>query len=231
VNPLSREEGLRHARRFLPAGFETRSGALGGRSERRAASFANVEVRASGKNDGSYTVNGEAVVYSRYSLDLGGFKEVIEPGALTGVLRAKQDVVALHEHNPERLLGRVSAGTLDLHDTPQGLRTWIRVAPTTYGLDLKVLLDRRDISQMSFAFIVGDDTWRENPDGSIVRVVQRIDQLFDVSLVSSPAYPQTSAEVQRALTLADRARALRAQADGTAARKLRRRAARARALV
>lgn len=50
---------------------------------------------------------------------------------------------------------------------------------------------------MSFAFTVAKDDWREREDGTILRRVLEVDRLHDVSLVTTPAYPQTDAQAVR----------------------------------
>ena len=147
---------------------------------------------------GELRIDGTAAVYNRWSEDLGGFREMIEPGFFENVL--KNDVRALFNHNQDNVLGRTKAGTLSLEDTERGLDVHIDAPDTQLGRDVVTLIRRRDISQMSFAFMVKPDgeEWSREKDGSIRRVLKRggAARLLDVSPVTYPAYPQTSVHVR-----------------------------------
>lgn len=140
-------------------------------------------------------IRGRAVVYNRWSADLGGFKEIIEPGFFENVL--KDDVRALWNHNTDLVLGRTRSGTLLLADTESGLDVEIDPPDTQIGRDAVVSIGRRDVNQMSFGFTVksGGDKWeRDQRTGAITRRLLRggCETLFDVSPVTYPAYAQTS---------------------------------------
>ncbi len=145
-----------------------------------------------------WQIVGHALVYNQISDDLGGFRERIAPGALTAVLRSKAlDTRALFNHNMDMVLGRVKSGTLRLADTPQGLRYVVDPPATTYAENLLALLERGDVDQSSFAFRVAKngETWEEADDGLLLRTITKLSDLFDVSPVTMPAYPQTDAGV------------------------------------
>ncbi|MCK6475332.1 MAG: HK97 family phage prohead protease [Phycisphaerales bacterium] len=140
-------------------------------------------------------IQGTAIVYDRESEVLGGwFVEVIRPGAVTDALR-KSDVRCLFNHDPNLLLGRTASGTLTLKDTRAALEYDCEAPDTQLAADLLVLLDRGDVSQSSFAFTISEDRWTfsKDPDTPTFREVLKIDELFDVSPVTYPAYPQTEA--------------------------------------
>ena len=154
-----------------------------------------VEERAGGKT----VIAGYAAVYERLSLDLGGFREKILPGAFDKVLarqRGKQDVVAVFNHDNSIVLGRTSSGTLELSSDAKGLR--YEVTPPATRSDIVELIARRDVRGSSFAFTVGTggDAWSSDDKGSI-RSVREVSGLFDVGPVVNPAYPDSS--VQAAL--------------------------------
>jgi hypothetical protein len=144
-------------------------------------------------------ITGYAAVYDRLSLDLGGFREKILPGAFDKVLarqRGKQDVVAVFNHDNNIVLGRTSSGTLELSSDAKGLR--YEVTPPATRSDIVELIARRDVRGSSFAFTVGTggDAWSSDDKGSI-RSVREVSGLFDVGPVVNPAYPDSS--VQAAL--------------------------------
>jgi uncharacterized protein len=153
-----------------------------------------MEFRA-GEAEETPKISGRAVVYNRWSADLGGFKEIIEPGFFENALN--QDVRALWNHNTDLVLGRTRAGTLKLSDNESGLDVEINPPETQIGRDAVVSIRRRDVTQMSFGFTVksGGDTWeRDKRTGAITRRLLRggCETLFDVSPVTYPAYAQTS---------------------------------------
>jgi len=145
------------------------------------------EIQAN--DEGKFT--GLAAVFDKPSQDLGGFIEYIDKRAFDGVLADSPDVVAVWNHNENDLLGRTSSGTLRLWTTDEGLHYELDTPDTTLGRDLRALAARGDVTGSSFAFTVNEDAW-EKRDGKKVRRVLSIDRLFDVSLVSTPAYPDAS---------------------------------------
>ncbi len=132
--------------------------------------------------------------------------ERIIPGAFNDSIAA-DDVRALFNHEPNMVLGRNRAGTLRMVEDSHGLSVEIDMPDTSYARDLLVSMRRGDVSQMSFAFTIpkGGQSWQKNEDGSNTRTLSKV-QLFDVSPVTYPAYPQTDCavrslqEFQRTLT-------------------------------
>lgn len=165
---------------------------------------AQLEIRA--KSDGSFTLAGHAAVYHDLSENLGGFRERILPGAFGKVLAGKPDTRALFNHDPNLVLARTTNGTLRLNEDEIGLAYEADVAVTSYGRDLRVLLERGDVTQSSFAFRVaaGGDEWFEDEEtGGLIRVISEFSQLFDVSPVTYPAYPTTDAAARTNENLTD----------------------------
>lgn len=151
----------------------------------------NIERRASGQvSTDSGRMVGYASVYGPLSEDLGGFRERIAPTAFTRSLESQADVRALVNHDSTLVLGRRSAGTLRLTSDSTGLRVEIDPPNTTYAGDLRELISRGDVSQMSFGFFVRQDEWTTEND-TRVRIVRDLD-LVEVSVVTIPAYPDTT---------------------------------------
>jgi len=140
----------------------------------------------------SRTVVGYAAVFNRESDDLGGFVEVIRPGAFRNVLK-NADVRALFNHNPDHVLAR-TPDTLKLYEDETGLRYEFEAPNTTAGNDLLESLRRRDVRESSFAFRVKSDgqKWSKRSDGTNLRELIEVDFLPDVSPVTYPAYPNTT---------------------------------------
>ncbi len=151
-------------------------------AERRAA----LELRAAGSR-----LEGYAAVFDTPSKDLGGFTEIIRPGAFTRSLAAGGDVVALYDHDSRAVLGRLTAGTLRLAEDERGLKFSIDTPPTTIGRDLLVSVERGDIAGASFAFVANEDAWTYPDDGAAQRTLVDV-TLHDVTITPNPAYPETS---------------------------------------
>lgn len=135
------------------------------------------------------TAAGRAALFN-VTADIGGyFQERLLPGAFTESL-AVDDVRALFDHDPGRVLGRSSAGTLRLSEDAAGLSCEIDLPDTSDGRDLVALLRRRDITGMSFGFEVMHDEWDDSGDIPL-RTIHRV-KLWEVSAVTWPAYSGTS---------------------------------------
>jgi HK97 family phage prohead protease len=165
----------------------------------------NVQIRDSGAGDGSYTISALPIVFNSWSLPLGfsGFYERIMPGATKVALENEPHVLHLWDHDSRFVLGSTANGTLDLTESPEGVRSWTRVAPTTFAADLRVLLERGDIDQGSFAFTIERESWtylnEGTPEERIEVSVEEIGELFDVTTCAMGAYPDTSTIVQNSL--------------------------------
>lgn len=157
----------------------------------------NVEIRDSGAGDGQLTMRGHAAVFNRPSHDLGGFREIIAPGAFSDVLDRTPDVHLVWDHDTSLTLARTKNKTLELREDPYGLHVWARLAPTSYAKDLEVLMRRGDVDQMSFKFMIDSEEWHEADDGAITATVTRVKELFDVTVCAQGAYPQTDASLAR----------------------------------
>ena len=141
------------------------------------------------------TVEGYASVFNSMSEDLGGFREIILPGAFSEVL--DNDVRALYNHDSNYLLARTTSGTLELKEDDKGLYYRFEMPNTSYGNDMLELFRRGDLSQSSFGFTVEKDSWRME-EGQHVRYIERVGSLFDVSPVVFPAYNQASSGLRSA---------------------------------
>jgi len=143
--------------------------------------------------DKSPKIVGYAAVFNSLSEDLGGFREIIEPGAFQESIK-RDDIRALFNHNSDFVLGRNKAGTLNLEEDEKGLSFTINPPGTTWANDLLVSIDRGDISQMSFGFFVESDRW-EKKDGEVIRYLEKVN-LLEISPVPFPAYPETSVDTR-----------------------------------
>jgi len=146
--------------------------------------------------DATPKIVGYAAVFNKRSENLGygdwQVFETISPGAFKNSLK-KSDARALFNHNPDYVLGRESAGTLKLKEDKEGLHMEVTPPDTQLGRDLLVSIKRGDITQQSFGFTIAQDSWREDKKEKIAyRTIEEIGNLYDVSPVTFPAYPDTS---------------------------------------
>jgi HK97 family phage prohead protease len=133
--------------------------------------------------------------------------EVLEPGCITNELLQRSDVILNINHSSKvtDVLGRCvnGKGTLSLELRDMYVESGCDMPPTSAAKDASVLIKRGDITGMSFAF---EDDWEDTENGVSfertnevedgkevwIRHVKRIKALYDVSIVTHPAYEQTT---------------------------------------
>ena len=156
-----------------------------------------VEVRKGDGDKKSRTISGYAAVFDSDSEDMG-FIERLDKHCFDGVIE-KSDVVALYNHSeaPGVLARSVNGeGTLKLEVDERGLRCEFDAPNTQLGNDMIESVERGDIRGMSFAFTTEKDNWESDKEGNYKRTIVKIDRLYDVSLVVTPAYDATSVETK-----------------------------------
>ena len=144
---------------------------------------------------------GYGAVFNELSDNLGGFREKIEPGAFDSVMN--DDVRGLFNHNINFVLGRSSASTLSLSVDKVGVRYEIIDPETSFSNDLAKSIQRGDIKESSFSFMVArrGDEWEEDQEtGIMIRTVTKLSRFIDLGPVTFAAYPQTTA-AKRSLDL------------------------------
>lgn len=150
------------------------------------------------------TLRGHAAVFNSLSEDLGGFQELIAPSAFRAALRKNPDVRLLMNHDPNYVMGRTASGTLELREDGTGLHVFARVDRNiSWVEDLRTSMQRGDIDQMSFAFTVAEDgdEWAATDDGRVIRTIlpDGVAELYDVSVVTYPAYEASSVNMRGTL--------------------------------
>lgn len=152
-------------------------------------------------NQDGNSVQGIAISYGTNSKPLNfsksnnTFIEVISPGAARDVIRG--DTVALYEHDVKAPLGR-NGQNLTLNETAAGVSYSIKLPDTQLGRDIRELVKGGILRGASFYIDVekGGDKWMKLPDGQLYRYVNKLRSLPEISLVISPAYPDTSAALR-----------------------------------
>lgn len=145
-------------------------------------------------------IEGYALKFGKWSDTLGWyypFRERLDSSSLNDT--DMSNVVALFNHDQSQILGRTGVN-VDLEVDNIGLKFRIKPTNTTISKDLIENIRSGVINQCSFAFTVAkaDDaeTWEENEEtGVYERTIYKIDRLYDVSVVTTPAYPDTEAVV------------------------------------
>lgn len=159
----------------------------------------NLNLRAFEEN-GEKIIEGYAIVYnslSRLIWEWGDeFYEKIAVGAADSALnRSDLNVVAVFNHRIEDLpIARFDAtkseNTLTLQGDLNGVKVRIKLANTTAGNDIYESVKRGDIDSFSFMFTVSEEEWDYGKQqGYDERTITKIDNIFDISLVTHPAFP------------------------------------------
>jgi len=154
-----------------------------------------LEIRQAGADQPTF-LSGYAAVFDAESSVIntpwGSFTETIRAGAFDSSLAAGSDVRCCLNHDPTHLLGRRSAGTLDVRVDQVGLRYSVELPQTQIGRDLAVSIQRGDIRGSSFAFrVLGEDGERVTMQGRDVRRELLAVDILELGPVTYPAYPGT----------------------------------------
>lgn len=169
-------------------------------TRRRAERYAEVmretrsfraEVRES--DNGALHFEGHASTWDWYTVEdmFGEYEEQFVEGAFSKTLAERDDVVLLINH--EGLPLARHPGTLDIREDKRGLYTASDLEPADPDVQrIKPKMDRGDLSQMSIAFRAMKQEWNE--DYTERRILEA--RLYDVSIVTSPANPYTSAGIR-----------------------------------
>ena len=176
----------------------------------------------------SRTIEGRPIVFGVRSVNLTPWSqtrkvyEILEPGCISQELLQRSDVVLNLNHNSDvvNILGRYrnnpEKDTLQLEMRGDGIYCHCELPKTNNANDTLELIKRGDINGMSFAFEddyedtekgVSYERTKDVEDGKEVwlRHVKRITGLYDVSIVTHPAYEQTTVATREASEAIDKA--------------------------
>lgn len=171
--------------------------------ERRTVEDSRLQTRDQGEAAKPQVVgyaavfNSQTVLYQSPTLVI---RETIKPGAFKNAIAEGQDVRALIDHDSCQILGRTRAGTLELAEDGVGLFCLITPPDTQVARDVVENIRVGNLSQMSFAFVPrssGETTTTTTVDGVVYQDIEITDvDLYDVSIVTYPAYADTSASLR-----------------------------------
>lgn len=124
-----------------------------------------------------------------------GATESIAPGAFIGAL--DDDIRALIDHETRLVLGRNKAGTLELREDETGLWGRISINPNDVdAMNLYERVKRGDVDQCSFGFEITQEDSDIRSDGSVHWTIRKV-KLYEVSVVTFPAYEETSVAARK----------------------------------
>jgi HK97 family phage prohead protease len=171
-------------------------------SVERRVNDVTFEIRQGEVDANKMTFTGYAAVFNSASEPLP-FTEYIMPGAFKRSLKSRNEIKLFMNHNTDIVLGSTRAKTLKLSEDSKGLLAEAILPDTTAGRDLSVLMQRGDVSSMSFGFSVPSKGDKWSNDGA-TRELHQI-RLHEVSIVTGfPAYEATTASVRSIDALATR---------------------------
>ncbi len=155
------------------------------------------EVRTDGE---TRQVCGVGAVFNTETVIGGMWREMIAPGAFTSAI-AGADVRGLFNHDPNRVMGRTSSGTMKLYEDATGLHYDITPNPDDpMAMGVMAMVARGDVTGSSIGFTVKSEVWTK-PGTSAdlpLRTITEVEWLRDVGPVTFPAYSETTAEARSA---------------------------------
>lgn len=167
-------------------------------NEKRILVDSTLETRSDEGEGSKQVLTGYALKFNKRSVNMGGFVEIIMPGALKNA--DMSDVRALIDHQPGKILGRTKAGTLKLSVDEVGLRFEVELPDTQYARDLYQNVELRNITQCSFGFLTapkGDSFEHDKESGLYLRRLNNLSRITDVSVVTYPAYQDTNVDIAK----------------------------------
>lgn len=176
---------------------------MSNRIERRTLDASQLQTRAV-DDQSPRTIVGYAAVYDQwttlYQTPNLIVREIIRPGAFRNAISSNQDVRALIDHDSSLLIGRTRAGTLTLAEDGVGLFFQCTPPDTQVARDLMANIRVGNVSQCSFAFLPrdgGQTITTETVGGVTTQSIEVTDvDLYDVSVVTYPAYESTSVSLR-----------------------------------
>jgi len=165
--------------------------------KRILVSSEDIRFRAIEK-DGKRFIEGYAAVFNKRSkliMEFGElFYEELEKGSFDDVLRQNPDVYFSPNHSRDQLIARTTNDTLTLKADKTGLFMRAEVPDVSYANDLYTLIANETLFEMSFAFSVDPEgfRWSETDEGVPLRIITKVRNLVDVSVVTKGAYADTT---------------------------------------
>lgn len=151
-----------------------------GEVERRTAEAAEVTVEGN-------VLHG-LIPFSTPSADMGGWDEVIDPGAFDST--EMNGLLLTVGHDKTRVLGRFD-NTLKVERRDNGLAWSCELGNGPTAQDVRDAVQRGDLAHSSWEFVCGKDRWEKR-----TRHIESVKRLRDVTVTADPAYPATAVELR-----------------------------------
>lgn len=171
------------------------------KTQSRSITFESRELQVS-EEGRSYS--GYGVVFNSDSVPMviwdekRGIVEVVEQITPDSLREANtDDVISAFNHDFNKIMGRTSAGTLELSQDSKGIFYKFEVPNTSYGNDLIESTKRGDIKGSSFVFSMDWEAGysiEEREDGKLLAIPNKINRMYEIGPVVMPAYPETTAQ-------------------------------------
>lgn len=179
------------------------------KKKRTIAIVSGLRIREATDGAESRTIEGYALkfgVRSRLLCDWwNNYYEVLEPGCVTREMLDKQDIKLTMFHDRQLVLARSNKGngTLSYEVDKVGVKFWAEMPHTVDGDKALELVSRGDIAGCSFIYSTEEDDSEnavsyerldeKGDDGEdiLLRHVKRIDNVYDFTITTDPAYEQT----------------------------------------
>lgn len=154
--------------------------------EQEIRSF-NIELKAAPE---SRTIEGRAIPFNVFSPDREGFRELVTPEAVAGVIE-DSDIFLLYNHDKsEGFLARSKKGkgTLKVDVREDGVYFTFDAKSDNLSNYVYERVKAGELDETSFAFTVAEDKWEKQADGVYNRTITKFERLYDFSLVDNSYY-------------------------------------------
>ena len=159
-------------------------------------SIGKLQTRADNNETDEMKITGYFVVFNSETELYDGMYEEISDKAFANI--DLSDIRALADHDTAKVLGRTKSNTLKLSVDDKGLYGEITINKNdTEAVNLYERVKRQDIDQCSFGFNILNETMEQRADGTTKWTITEI-ELFEVSIVTFPAYQDTAVEARSA---------------------------------
>lgn len=146
---------------------------------------------------GDFIIEGYFAVFDSPYVLWDGATEIVKPGAFAGCLSG--DIRALIDHDTRLVLGRTKAGTLTLREDARGLYGTIKInRDDADAMSLYARVQRGDVDQCSFGFDIEEETFVDLGGGQCRWEINKVNPLYEVSVVTYPAYEETAVKARHA---------------------------------
>jgi len=158
--------------------------------------YLNIHELRTSDEDNNPVIEGYFAVFGDIYEVWDGATESIAPGAFDESISG--DVRSLYNHNDDLVLGRTSAGTMELRQDSHGL--WGRVkinTNDTEAMNAYERIKRGDITGCSFGFNIAEETTEVRDDGTVHWTITKVNPLYEISPCTFPAYEATHVSARK----------------------------------